>query len=130
HNAAAKLLMFEHSERPTETKQRSLDEFVSQISTIAGANRKLELAGRHVVDNLDVMTSIFLPKDRLLNSPGILPVYYWFIRNQPERRHHRIREFLNAFEESRRTNRQMIMDSPRSSQIDRELIEFDNYNRS
>ena len=71
-NAAAKLLMFEDDDKPTETKKRNLDEFVKQVSLVKGANRKkLELAGRHAVHNLDVMTSIFLPKDRLLNSPGV-----------------------------------------------------------
>src|SRR5207247_1628056 len=89
-NAAAKLLMFEYFEKPTETKKRNLDEFVKEVSVQRGANRKLELAGRHAVDNLDVMTAIFLPTDRLLKSPGVLPVYYWFIRSQAEKLHHRI----------------------------------------
>jgi hypothetical protein len=129
-NAAAKLLMFEYHDKPMETKKRNLDEFVKQVSLLKGANRKLELAGRHVVDNLDVMTSIFLPKDRLLNSPGVLPVYYWFIRSQPEKRHHHVREFIKNFEEKRRANRQKLQEHPKSSRIDPQLVEFDNYNRS
>ena len=129
-NAAAKVLMFEYHDKPTETKKRNLDEFVKQVSLAKRANRKLELAGRHAVDNFDVMTSIFLPKDGLLSSPGVLPVYYWFIRSHPEKHHHRIRGFLKTFEERRRGNRQRLQQHPKSSQIDVQLVEFDNYNRS
>ncbi len=129
-NAAAKLLMFEYHNKPAETKKRNLDEFVKHVLLVKGGKGKLELAGRRTVDSLDVMTSIFLPKDRLLSTPGVLPVYYWFVRSQPEKRHHRIREFLKTFEETRRANRQKLQEHPTSSQIDPQLVEFDNYNRS
>lgn len=129
HNAAAKLLMFEHYEKPTGTKKRSVDEFVRDVSTSKGGNRKLELAGRHVLDVLEVMAAIFLPKDPLLNSTGVLPVYYWFIRGQPERLHHRVWEFLRDFEESRRSNRQNV-GTHRTSAVDPQLVQFDMYNRS
>ena len=74
-NAAAKLLYFEYSDAPKETKKASLDQFVhdSQKDT-----KGLELAARKVVDVLDTMSEIFLPADKLLNSAGVFPVYYWY----------------------------------------------------
>mgnify|MGYP003381730513 CR=1 FL=1 len=129
-NAAAKCLMFEYYDAVTETKKRNLDAFVKEVSLRDGSNRKLELAGRHVVDTLDCMSAIFLPKDRLLSSAGVVPVYYWFIRSRPTKTHHMVREFLNAFEASRKTNRQRLQSSPRSNAVDSQLVEYDNYSRS
>jgi hypothetical protein len=77
-NAAAKVLMFEHQGKLTETKKRNLDAFVRDM---AKKSDRLELSGRHVLDALNDMSEIFLPKDRLLTSAGVFPVYYWFIRN-------------------------------------------------
>jgi hypothetical protein len=128
-NAAAKLLMFEFYEKPTETKKRNMDAFVRE-ATKSGQKRKLELAGHHVVATLDIMDGIFLPKDRLLASPGVLPVYYWFVRDLKARAHSRVRDFLQKFEEERKANRRVVQQSPKSSRVSRELVEFDNYNRS
>lgn len=122
-NAAAKLLIFEYNEEPVETKKKNLDSFAK----IAAMERsKLELSVRRVVDLLDEMSQIFLPKDKLLTNAGILPVYYWFIRHQEDDLFYVIREFLVKFEESRSCNR----DKAGDDSLDRRLVEFDNFNRS
>lgn len=120
-NAAAKLLLFEYESRMTETKRRTLDEF-TLLAKRAEKNR-LELASRRVIDNLDRMAEIFLPRDTLLGSAGILPVYYWFIRNRKVKDDAVIREFLVEFERKRKENR--ILPTP-----NRELVEFDGFNRN
>lgn len=126
-NAAAKILMFEHRNKLTETKKRNLDAFVREM---AKKSDRLELAGRHVLDVLNDMSEIFLPKDRLLASGGIFPVYYWFIRNIGEANFHRVREFLVQFEKARKENRQLTTANPHDGKIDKELIEYDKFNRS
>jgi hypothetical protein len=126
-NAAAKVLMFEHRDRLTETKKRNLDAFVRDM---AKKSDRLELAGRHVLDVLNDMSEIFLPKDRLLGSGGVFPVYFWFIRNIGEANFHRVREFLVQFEKARKENRQLTATNPQDGNIDRELIEYDKFNRS
>jgi hypothetical protein len=127
-NAAAKLIMFEYEERLSETKKRNMDQFTRDA---VKANRgKLELAARRVLDTIDVMTEIFLPKDRLLASAGTVPVYCWFVRSVSERSHRFVREFLIEFEDARRDNRRLISSEPQSHRIDQELIDFDNFNRS
>ncbi len=126
-NAAAKLLLFEYNKNFSETTKNSLDKFVKGTED----NReKLELAGRHVVDNLNDMSSIFLPKDKLLSSAGILPVYYWFVRSVNENKYSYIREFLNEFEKERRNNRKLVREEPDSPNIKSVFVEYDNYNRS
>lgn len=127
-NAAAKILMFEYYGGLGETKKQNLDGFVR--ATAEEKKERLELAGRRVVDTLNDMASIFLPNDKLLASAGILPVYYWLVRNVEQSRHPRLREFLVRFEETRRRNRQLVNETPDSRSIDHALIEFDNYNRS
>jgi hypothetical protein len=123
-NAAAKLLVFEFNEKPVETKKQSLDEFVSTAG--AQGRPKLELAARRVFDILEDMSSIFLPKDKLLANGGILPVYYWFVRECDESNYHNVREFLVDFEGARKSNRGL----GRDEDLDGELVEFDNLNRS
>ena len=82
------------------------------------------------MDVLSEMTEIFLPKDALLASAGVFPVYYWLIRNTDEKHRHRIRKFLVEFEEAKRANRHLIAKNPNSMNIDRKLAQYDKLNRS
>jgi hypothetical protein len=127
-NAAAKLMMFEYDGRLAETKKKNMDQFTRDA---AKANRaKLELAARRVLDTLDIMTEIFLPKDRLLVSAGTVPIYYWFVRSVPARSGRFVRQFLIEFEEERRQNRILSSERPQSRDVDRQLVSFDNFNRN
>lgn len=128
-NAAAKLLLFEFHGDLKETKKRNLDEFVKEMSK-KKQNAQLEVAGRRVLDVLGQMTEIFLPEDALLASAGVFPVYYWFVRNTDEKHYHCVRKFLVDFEEARRANRHLMAKDPNSPQIDRELAQYDKFNRS
>ncbi|MFI5394103.1 MAG: DUF262 domain-containing protein [Candidatus Binatia bacterium] len=127
-NAAAKLVMFEYEDNVSETKKRNMDQFTKDA--VKAARAKLELAARRVLDTLDVMTEIFLPKDRLLMSAGTVPVYYWFIRSVPVKSQRFIRQFLIEFEEARKPNRLLSSAHPQSPEVDRQLVEFDIFNRS
>jgi hypothetical protein len=125
-NVSAKVLSFEYSGQPQATKKADLDSFVAQKH----GGDKLELAGRKVVDVLTIMSQIFLPQDRLLTSSGLIPVYYWFVRDKPEREQKYVREFLIRFEDERWRNRELVRRDPDSQQIDQQLLEYDQYNRS
>jgi hypothetical protein len=127
-NAAAKLMMFEYNDELSETKKTSMDQFTRDAKK--EDRRKLELAARRVLDTLDVMTEIFLPRDRLLASSGTVPVYYWFVRSASPKSFRFIRQFLIEFEEARKQNRQLSTTSPASGKIDRQLVEYDNFNRN
>ncbi|MGA7523416.1 MAG: DUF262 domain-containing protein [Acidobacteriaceae bacterium] len=127
-NAAAKLIMFEYEGRLSETKKRNMDQFTRDAAKADRA--KLELAARRVFDTLDTMTEIFLPHDRLLMSAGTVPVYYWFIRSVPTKSERFVRQFLIYFEDARKANRQLTGEEPRSPKVDRQLVDFDNFNRS
>lgn len=126
-NVAAKLLSFEYHGKPQPTKKADLDGFVSLEDL---SREKLELAGRDVLEMLSDMTEIFLPKDRLLSSSGLAPVYYWFIRNRSEQEYPYIRQFLLRFEAERSRNRELVRVAPDSLDIDQQLSEYDQYNRS
>jgi hypothetical protein len=127
-NAAGKLLLCEYNGELSETKKSTLDDFVKQMKD--KPTDRLELAGRRVVDVLDEMTEIFLPKDSLLNSAGIITVYYWLVREVSSKFYVRVRKFLVEFERARKQNKALISDEPKSSEIDQELIQYDNFNRS
>lgn len=126
-NAAMKLLSFEFSGKPQETKKSTLDAFVK----VASKDRaKLEVAARRAYAALDDLTNIFLPKDRLLASSGLLPVYYWFIHGIKPRQYPLVREFLVRFEEKRKENRNRAQAEGLTRRIDRLLLEYDQLNRS
>jgi hypothetical protein len=126
-NTAAKLVMFEFLNGVTSTKKINMDQFVK---TAAKDRAKLELSARRVMDTLESMTEIFLPRDRLLASAGTVPVYYWFVRSLPARQHSRMRPFLNWFEEVRRTNRQTAARRGSGVNVDADMTAYDNFNRS
>lgn len=126
-NAAAKILQFEFEGKPVDTKKKVLDTFVSSIK-LAERRDHLELAARRVNENLTVMAEIFLPKDKLLSSGGLLPVYYWFCRNQFEEHYYLIREFLVQFENERKGIRSTGADH--TDKAFTTFVKFDNYNRS
>jgi hypothetical protein len=125
-NAAAKILYFEYSGTPKETKKSNLDQLVTFAADDA---KSLELAARKVVDVLDSMNEIFLPKDKLLGSAGVFPVYYWFVRSRVVNEFPFIREFLVRFEEERKKNRELAADDGQS-EADQELLQYDGLNRS
>ena len=126
-NAAVKLLFFEFSGKPQETKKTTLDAFVRTVSKEHG---KLELAARRTLEALEDMSAIFLPKDRLLSSAGVLPVYYWFIRGLKQSEHSSVREFLNKFEEERKENRSRAELGSGTTHVDKQLVEYDQFNRN
>lgn len=126
-NAAAKLLLFEFYDKPQETKKGSLDAFVKS----AGRKKdQLELAARRTYATLEALTGIFLPKDPLLGSAGVIPVYYWFIRSLKEKQFPHVRDFLLRFEEERKENRKRAAATPTSGAIDKQFVEYDQFNRS
>jgi hypothetical protein len=126
-NAAAKLLMFEHYGKLMETKKRNLDAFVKDLAKKGGS---LEIPGRRVIDVLGYMSVVFLPRDRLLGSSGIIPVYYWLIRSIKTDRTLKVRDFLNQFEMARKENRRLVESGVRDKRLDDELLTYDKLSRS
>jgi hypothetical protein len=129
-NASAKILMIEYHNKLMETKKRNLDEFVVKEASEKKAKNQLELAGRRALEVLDNMATIFLPKDTLLTSAGIFPVYYWLIRNLDEKYFSKLREFLIRIEEDRKDTLKLVASDPENKNIDQELVQLNGYYRS
>lgn len=126
-NAAAKVLMFEYRGEAVETKRKQLDEFTAQEITKA-VEEKIELSMNRAMSNLDRMCEIFLPRDELLRTAGILPVYYWFIRKAPYDRDFCVREYLVEFDALLRGQKKR--NGPPQTSLDVDLTEFEALNRS
>ena len=127
-NAAAKILLFEYVGKPVETKRRNLDGFARQAKN--DPKEKIELTSRRAIDTLDRMSEIFLPRDPLLGSAGVFPVFYWLIRQIDPNDDKYVREFLNSFEKKRRENRDRATNPSSQADVDNELMTFDRLNRS
>jgi len=102
-NAVAKVLMFEYHKELVATKKGNLDSFAEDLQI---DRDRLELSSRRVIDTLDRMEEVFIPKDELLSSAGIFPVYYWFVREIGQEHINEARPFLIWFETERRRNRE------------------------
>jgi hypothetical protein len=126
-NAAMKLLSFEFAGKPQDTKKITLDAFVKMVEK---HRPKLEVAARRAYSALDDLTNIFLPRDRLLASSGLLPVYYWFIHGLKASDYPAVRDFLTTFERKRRDNRRKAEDGASRKEIDAQLLEYDQLNRN
>jgi hypothetical protein len=75
------------------------------------------------------MTEIFLPSDAILGSAGVLPVFYWLVREAPLKSDAYIREFLVTFERERRENRALAKSS-QQVQVDSQMVRYYQMNRS
>src|SRR5258708_2183249 len=82
NNAATKLLLFEFHGKPLQTKKKDLDNFVIETRS---KKRLIASSGRAVLDVLDELVDVFLPRDKLLTNSGLVPDYYWFVRNTATR---------------------------------------------
>ena len=124
-NAATKLLLFEYEEKQTATKKTDLDEFAkSKVD-----RSKLELAGRRALDTLSAMSEVFIPKDPLLSSAGMAPVYYWFIRHLSAVQLTAARQYLLDFEKARKISRGQH-ESDLSNDMLKQIARFETLNRS
>lgn len=127
-NAATKVLLFEYMGQMVETKRLNLDKFTRKAAK--EPKEKIELSSRRVFDTLEQMSTIFLPRDPLLKSAGVFPVFYWLIREINSKRDRYVREFLNDFEEKRKKNREAAKDTLAKRKLDSELMTYDRFNRS
>lgn len=94
-NLAAKIFLFETHGGLDNTKKTNLDRLTS-----AAARTDTELyhnAAKEVFRVLDEMAEIFVFSDKLLNTEGSIPVYYWLVRNSFSEDRWLIRDFLNDF---------------------------------
>lgn len=126
-NTAAKILLFEYEKKIVNTKKKDLDSFAINRKVVS--KTRLELAARRLVDILDDMQEIFLPRDELLSSAGPLPVYYWLVRESPGKKQSIIREFILDFERKRKHNRERQFRET-GGQQDHVLSHYDTLNRS
>lgn len=127
-NSAAKLLMIEYYGELRETKKRNLDLFAKSVSD--KDKNQLELAARRTIDILDDLSEIFLPHDNLLSAAGIIPVYYWLVRELAASHYPRVRKFINEFERDRRHNRRVRENLLNDDEVDQKMLRYDQFNRS
>lgn len=94
YNLITKLLLLETRGHFVDTKRESLDKLVVEAIDwqVALENpERQEIEGPYasardrIVRVLDSLNAEFEDDDKLLNSPGNIPIYYWFARENPTR---------------------------------------------
>lgn len=128
YDLAAKMLLFEHEGKVADTKKAYLDNLVRGFKG-RSEGEALNLA-EHVNVVLDKMAGIFVDQDSLLESVGMIALYFLLFRaafrdNKMERL---TRRNLQRFEHKRLENRQVASND--IAQAEYALLEFDRYAQS
>lgn len=156
-NAAAKLLLLEHTGTFVDTKKRQLDRLVEEANYAALAELELkedegvdpdegteEYVANAVVEAeaeerdvrraadrvsrvLSRMTDIFSDSDPLLNQQAQIPVIYWLVRGLPDSLLRYLRPFLARFEDDRAANKAIPVGDPRRDPF---LLDFELMSRT
>jgi|SRR5579859_654631 len=119
YNVAAKILLIQYRGKFVDTKASNLDRFVKE-GDIKNTSPFKE-AFTKVRETLDVMDTVFLPKDLILSSNGSIPLYYWFILHHPSE-NIRARPFLEQFAKKLRENFELFQETP--NKADAELSSY------
>lgn len=115
-----KIAFTELSNELVSFKNNSLYNFIKENKPFKG---KIESVFKTVLDNLKDFENCFIEKDPLLNSKGVIPVYYYFFtRHLPESK--TFSSLLREFEILRRENRKK--DSSKANPV---LLEYDRLNQ-
>jgi hypothetical protein len=112
YNLAAKILLIEDRRRFVDTKARNLDKFVEEgVTKDTRGFKDAAEAAKHV---LHQMASEFRERDPLLRSAGAIPLYYWLMRQRPDKSKY-IRPFLERFLKDLRANFELANEDPKSA---------------
>jgi hypothetical protein len=128
HNAAAKLLLFEFRGRPFETKKWVLDRLAEQGADAEASVTQFRRAASRVGKQLGRMSRVFVRRDVLLQTQGLVTVYYWLVRGLEDEELPRLRRFLVEFDRERARNRRIVRAG--GAPEDPEVQRFENLNRS
>jgi hypothetical protein len=128
YDLATKFLYAEEAQKIVATKKKDLDLFVEKFKDV-DRNAALPFAesARQI---LSLMNGVFIDKDYLLRSTGMLMLYYYLFRQA------KIENWvgtitrisLEEFEKTRISNREAAKQDLASADYD--LLEFDKYNQS
>lgn len=123
NNTSAKLLLSEFRGKLVDVQKSQLDRFVKDA---INAEYDFSIAKSKVLATLDKMHKIFLKKDQLLKSSGLIPIYYFLTRNNENKN---VREFLVKFN-SERSKVNKMDEKDISSPEQQDLAKFNSLSRS
>ena len=128
YDMVAKMLMSESREAITDTKKAYLDKFFDENSSIAQADADIVI--QRLERHLDVLARIFVDKDSLLRSVGMVMLYYHLVRiGDPQGLNGQIdRQKLLDFNKQRLDNKEAAQNDIGKAAY--ELLEFDRFNQS
>lgn len=120
---AAKFLYLVHKHKIADTKKIYLDEFVKGFRKVS--HKKVEGILTTVITVLDSMAKVFVHKDKLLRSAGMIVLYFLFFKELLDEGNvgSLNRSMLDNFEQARARNRETAEKD--LARADYDLLEFD-----
>lgn len=107
HNLVIKLVLFEFKGALVDTKAKNLDDFAKTADTWSRSRPEdqqegmgdYESARDRVYEVLELLSTEFENRDKLLTRSGEIPIYYWAARTHPTWVNE-LRDFVLAFSEA------------------------------
>ena len=129
YDLAAKFLLIEARDKIVDTKKIYLDEFVREAKKKCSQKYATQLENK-ATNILNPMTKVFTKKDKLLQSIGMLVLYYYLFRRAKAEGwlNELSRKKFIAFENKRQDNRRIAEED--IARADYNLLEFDRYVQS
>ena len=130
-NMAARMLLLEAEGSLTTLKPTNLDRFVRRNEDKSA--KKFEETRHRTEETLTRMVEIFRERDRLLSVQGLIPIFYWLVRQHADQHAALLRPFLQQFETERAEVRRQLNARGRGDPIeisDQRLVEFNNWLRT
>ena len=127
-----KFILLEYNNSLISFSKKNLDNLVKKFRIKKGLNEnarqlKLQANGliRTVDNHISFLCKVFKDADILLRTKGIVPLYYWYIRQNKNIKPTIFREFLENFEALREKNRKnRVLDK-----ANRTMLQFDRLNQ-
>lgn len=128
-----KLCLIEHTDKLESFTKKNMDDLVKHFKPkkTATSSEKLSLKREAQVlldtvkSRLNILSQVFSEKDEMLRYKGILPLFYLFLKENPNTNPKKFKEFIKNFDEVRNANRKI----GKTQKPNTTLLQFDRLNQ-
>lgn len=128
-----KLCLIEHSTKLESFTKKNMDSLVKHFkpkkNTSPSEKTKLKNEATTLLETvknrLEILSNVFDEKDEMLRYKGILPLFYLFLKDNPEINSNKFKTFIKNFDEVRNANRKI----GKTEKPNTTLLQFDRLNQ-
>jgi hypothetical protein len=128
-----KLCLIEHTDKLESFTKKNLDDLVKHFKPKKNAatseksilKSEAQILLDKVKTRLNILSQVFTEKDEMLGYKGILPLFYLFLKDNPNTNPKKFKEFIKNFDAVRNENRKI----GKTQKPNTTLLQFDRLNQ-